>query len=138
MAAFVAGDDLQSGYNASNAMLRQLTATAGGDVMGKLQDTEWLVDTMQSAAEDASLPAPDATKAQAVADSIVLVNARLVEVKDTVGAGDSEQLLTSWAKAAHVGDVLFADHAAQFGAGDMEETEFKCGSLAARLTTVLQ
>ena len=137
IAAFLAGDDFQTGFNVSNAVLRQLTATAEGDVLGKVQDPEWLVSTMQSAAEAASVPAPDAGKAQAVADAIVLVNNRLVEVKDTEGAEDSEQLLTGWAKAAHVGDVLFADHAAQFGAGDMAETEFKCGSFSARWTTAL-
>jgi hypothetical protein len=126
IAAFLAGDDLPAAYNISNAVLRQITATAGGDVISKVQDPTWLTSTITSVARAAAVAAPDPAKAQAVTDAIVLVNTRLVEIRDSKGAGDPEQLLTGWAKAAHVGDVAFAAHAAKLGAGDMGDTEFEC------------
>lgn len=126
IAALLARDELQVGYNVSKAVMRQLVDPEGGDVLTKVQDAAWLTGAMSSAAETTELPAPDAALAQAVADSIVLINARLVEVRDTVGTDDSEQLLTGWAKTAYVGDVLFSENAAKLGSGDMDETEFRC------------
>lgn len=56
-------------------------------------------------------------------------------MKYNESAGDSEQLLTGEAKAAHAGDVLFAAHPAKLGAGDIDETEFKCGTPATPAST---
>jgi hypothetical protein len=125
IAAFLAGENMTTAFDVSDAVLRQLTATAGGDVLTKVQDPTWVASAITSAATTASLPAPDTAKTKAVADSIVLVNKRLLDIQQGEGAGNTQKLLTGWAKAAHVGDVLFAEDAAKLGSGDMDETEFR-------------
>lgn len=123
VASFLAGGNTTAGYAIANAFLRYVTANAGGEVMARLENNEWVSAAIPAAAQSAGAPPPAGSKVPVVVEAIVLINKRLTEVR---GAGDGEKLLIGWAKTAHVADVAFSDAAASFAKGDLDEAAYRC------------